>query len=367
MSAVTSSHRPATAAPEAVRHALGRTHAVWGIGPWRFRFHRRAAAISACLVVGLLSASTVGMLLGDYGIGAGQVLAAVLGRAEDPLAAYFVTGMRAPRVVGALLVGSALGLSGAIFQTVSGNPLGSPDIIGFSTGSATGALLQIVVFGGDTAAIAIGAVVGGLATATVVYALAWRGGVAGFRLVLVGIGIGAALSACNQLLVVRASLVTAQTATQWLAGSLNAVLWPRVMVLAGCLVVLYGVAVATFRPLLLAPFGDEIGTALGVRVQRARSLAVLVGVIAVAVATATTGPIAFVALAAPHLFRRLAHTPGVGLVGPALMGALIVAVSDVLAQRLFAPTQLAVGVVTGALGGTYLVVLLATEWRRSRA
>lgn len=361
----TTSPRP-VAPTDLVRRSLGRTHVVWGAGPWRFRFHRRAAVTSTVVVIGLLAASAGGLLLGDYGIPADQVLAALAGRARDPLASYFVTEIRAPRVVGALLVGSALGASGAIFQTVSGNALGSPDIIGFSTGAATGALLQIIVLGGDTRAVAVGAVAGGLATAALVYALAWRRGVAGFRLVLVGIGIGAALGALNQLLVVRASLVAAQTAAQWLAGSLNTVLWPRVTLLGSCLVVLAALGVAVFRPLLVAPLGDEISAALGVRVQQARSLAVLVGVVAIAVATATTGPIAFVALAAPHVFRRVARAPGFGLAGPALMGALMVLISDLLAQRLFAPTQLAVGVVTGALGGIYLVVLLATEWRRQR-
>lgn len=96
------------------------------------------------------------------------------------MAQYFVTELRLPRAVTALLVGAALGTSGAIFQTISGNPLGSPDIIGFTTGAATGALVTIIVLGGDSRATAFGAVVGGLLAAAVVYWLSWRGGVAGF-------------------------------------------------------------------------------------------------------------------------------------------------------------------------------------------
>lgn len=350
---------------EHVTSALATRHRVWGIGPWRFRSHRRAATTSI-LLLGLLVVVCAGALLvGEYTLAMTETFAALFGRTDDALASYFVTEVRAPRVVGAALVGSALGLSGSIFQTVSGNPLGSPDIIGFSAGAASGALVQLIVFGGGTFSTAIGAIIGGLATAAVVYALAWRNGLAGFRLVLVGIGIGAALSALNQLLVVRAPLDTAQQAAQWLAGSLNGLLWPRVLGLAVCVMMLLACAIVVFRPLAVTPLGDEVAAGLGVPVQWMRALAVLIAVIAIAVATATTGPIAFVALAAPHLARRVARTTGFGLVGPALMGALLVVVSDVLAQRLFAPTQLAVGVVTGALGGVYLVVLLVMERKRT--
>lgn len=349
-----------------VRRSLVRHHVVWSAGPVHLRFRRRSAVVAVGLVVGIVLSAAIGLTLGDYGIPPGEILATLRGRASDPLAAYFVTGVRAPRVVTAVLVGAGLGLSGAVFQILSGNPLGSPDIIGFSAGAATGALVQIIVVGGDTTAVAVGAVLGGLAAAAVVYGLAWRGGVSGYRLVLVGIGVGAALQAVNALLVVRASLVAAQTAAQWLAGSLNAALWPRATVLAVALAVLAVIAIGLARPLAVLPLGDVVTTGLGVRVQSVRLVAVAVGVLAVSVATATTGPVAFVALAAPHLTRRVARTPVVGLVGAALMGALLVLASDIVAQRVLAPTQLAVGVVTGALGGLYLVALLATEWRSRR-
>lgn len=349
------------------RSRLPQRHRVVRSAGLTVRFERRAACVNLALACGIVAVAVIGLLLGDYGISASQVLAALVGRAGDPLAEYFVTGVRAPRVVTGLLVGAALGTSGAIFQTISGNPLGSPDIIGFSTGAATGALVQIVLFGAGTAQIALAAVVGGLATAGLVYGLAWRGGVAGFRLVLVGIGVGAALAAVNSLLVVKASLVSAQTAAQWLAGSLNASLWPGVVMLGASLAVLLPLAWSQFRPLTMIPLGDAVAVGMGVRVERSRLLLVVVGVALVAVATAATGPVAFVALAAPHLVRRLAATAGTGLVGAALMGAFLVLGGDVIAQRLFAPTELAVGVVTGALGGVYLIILLASQWRRQRS
>lgn len=349
---------------EGARRSLYRRHAVVSVGPVSVRFERRAAVVYLVLVVAAIVAAAVGITLGDYPVSLGQIVEALRGTADDRLAQYFVREVRLPRAVTALLVGAALGMSGAIFQAVSGNPLGSPDVIGFTTGAATGALIQIIVLGGDTFAVAMASVLGGLVTAAVVYGLAWRGGVAGFRLVLVGIGIGAVLAAVNSLLVVKAPLEAAQTATQWLAGSLNSTLWPEARAVGVALVLLTPVAVAWSRPLAQLPLGDAAATGLGVRVERSRLVLIVVGVALMGVATASTGPIAFIALAAPHLVRKLTRTPGVALFGAALMGAVLVLVSDLIARRLFAPTELAVGVITGALGGLYLVWLLAVERKR---
>lgn len=352
--------------PPVVPRAAAASHAVLRLGPVSLRVARRPLAVATALAVVGALAALVGLMIGDYGVAPAQVFAALSGGSGDPLADYFVAEVRAPRVVVGLLVGAALGTAGAIFQTLSGNALGSPDIIGFTTDAASGALVQIIVLQGDTSATAAGAVIGGLVTAGVVYALAWRGGVTGGRLVLVGIGCSAFLSAANGLLIVKASLVAAQTAAQWLAGSLNAVLWPRALALAIVLAVLLPSAWLLQRPLALIPLGAPTASGLGVPVERVRAALVLIGVALVGVATAATGPIAFVALAAPHLVRRLGRSASPALFGSALMGAVLVVASDVVAQRVFAPTQLAVGVVTGTLGGIYLIVLLAGEWRSRR-
>ncbi|MFT4188889.1 MAG: iron chelate uptake ABC transporter family permease subunit [Aeromicrobium sp.] len=347
-----------------VRASLRRRHHIVRVGPWSARFERRGAPVYLTLFAVAVAAGIAGILIGDYPISLGQVVASFVGTATDPLAQYFVTDVRLPRAVTALLVGAALGTSGAIFQTISGNPLGSPDVIGFTTGSATGALVQIIIVGGDTQAVALGAIVGGLATAAVVYGLAWRGGVAGFRLVLVGIGVSATLAAVNSLLIVKAPLESAQEAASWLAGSLNAVLWPEALSVALALAVLLPVAWVQFRALSSFPLGDLTATSLGVRVERSRFVLIGVGVALMAVATAATGPIAFVALAAPHLVRKITGTAGVGMFGAAMMGGVLVLVSDLVGRRVFAPAELEVGVVTGTIGGLYLIFLLIVERKR---
>lgn len=323
--------------------------------------------MGAALVLVILGLGVASLLVGDYPLSPGGALRALVGVGQDPLAQFFVRDQRLPRVLATVVVGAALGVSGCIFQSLSANPLGSPDVIGFTVGSATGALVQILLLDAGPTGIALGAVLGGLGTAVVVLALSWRRGVSSQRLVLVGIGVSAVLQGVNSLLVVNASLGAAQSASQWLAGSFNAMTWSRVGAGALGAAVLIPAALVLARPLALMTSGDDLARSLGERVERRRLELVLVGVALVSLAVATAGPISFVALAAPQLSRRLTRTGGVGMGGAALLGAVLVLVSDLLAQRLLAPAQLPVGVVTGSLGGIYLIWLLARERRSFNA
>lgn len=331
---------------------------------WSLLLGRRSLAAAAGCVVVLVLLAVAALGMGDYAISPGQVIAALAGSATDPLASYFVTELRAPRAVAAIVVGVALGVAGALFQNVTRNPLGSPDIIGFTTGAATGALIQIVLLDASGPAIGVGALLGGAGTAALVRLLVGRDGLGGAQLVLVGLGVGATLAALNTLLVVRASLESAQTAAVWLAGSLNTMLWPKVLVAAVAVVVLVAVLGPFARGLSQIALGEDAARATGVDVTRVRSVAVVVGVALVSVAVALTGPIAFVALAAPQVARRLAGLSTPGLVSSALVGAVLVLGADLVAQHAFAEREYSVGVVTGALGGIYLIGLLILERRR---
>jgi iron complex transport system permease protein len=267
-------------------------------------------------------------------------------------------------VLTALLVGGAFGIAGAIFQSISRNPLGSPDIIGFTMGSVTGALIVILIIDGSTGQVALGAVLGGVVAAAVVYLLALRGGVQGYRLVLVGIGVSAMLQSVNAYLITRATRDDAFAAAHWIVGSVNGRGWEHVWPVSACLAVLVPLAFVLARPLAMLEMGDDAARSLGVDAERSRLALVFVAVLLTAVATASTGPIAFVALAAPQLARRLTRAASPGLGTAALMGALLLVASDLAAQRLFT-TDLPVGVMTGAVGGIYLCWLLSTGWRRN--
>lgn len=313
--------------------------------------------LGLALAVGLVSLAT-----GAYPIALSNVVGALLGQA-DPRIHMVVVEWRLPRAALALVLGAALGMAGAIFQSLTRNPLGSPDIIGFDAGSYTGALLVIILFGGGYYATAGGALAGGLGTALVVYLLAYRGGVQGFRLIIVGIGISAMLTAFNTWMLLQARLDVAMAASVWGAGTLNGAGLDRLVPAVLVLVVLTPLALAMARPMAQLELGDDAARALGVDAGRTRLVLVVLGVGLTATVTAITGPIGFVALAAPQLARRLTGGAGVAILPSAAMGALLLTGADLLAQRAFAPTQIPVGIVTVTLGGIYLVWLLLREGR----
>ncbi|MGQ4267205.1 FecCD family ABC transporter permease [Nocardiopsis changdeensis] len=326
----------------------------------------RTLVVALVLVAAAAAALVVSVSVGDYEIPIAAVPAAIAGVGER-LDVFFVQGVRLPRALTALGVGAALGLAGAVFQSLSRNALGSPDIIGFTSGAATGAVAVILLVGGGRIMVSAGAVAGGLLTAAVVYLLAMRNGVQGYRLVLVGIGISAMLTAVRDYLLTRAELTDAMSAQIWMIGSLNARGWSEVTAVWASLVLLGPVLVYLGGRLRFMELGDDTARALGVNTQATQMAALAAASALTGAAIAVSGPIGFVALAAPQLARRLTRTGGTTFVGAALMGAALLAVADLVALRALAPTQLPVGVVTAVIGGGYLIWLLYTEWRRGRA
>ncbi|MER7815053.1 iron chelate uptake ABC transporter family permease subunit [Streptomyces sp. NPDC096153] len=359
--------RPASPAPEAgtpriVTGTVVRTRK----GGLSLRVHGRVLAVTVVLLCTLVLVMGVVLTTGDFGLSVGEVVQALTGNGSGA-ADFIVNTLRMPRLLTALCVGAALAVSGAILQSLTGNTLGTPDIIGFTNGSATGALLVIVVWHGSMTQIALGALAGGLATAAAVSLLLLGRGLQGFRLVVVGIGVSALLLAFNSYLITRASWQEALEAQAWLVGSLGNRGWPHANAVGLAVLVLLPPAILLARRLSMVEMGDGIATALGVNVTRTRATLLVISVALAAFATAVTGPILFIALAAPQLARGLIRSPGPGLVSSALMGALLLTVSDLAVQRLFAPALLPVGTATGTIGGLYLVWLLITESRKSRA
>ncbi len=322
----------------------------------------RTRLTTTVLLVLALIAGIVTLGFGDYPLSVPQVVRALV----DPSTGFdhtVVVEWRLPRVVSALLVGACLGISGAVFQSLTANPLGSPDVIGFSTGAYTGALIAMTVLGLGLSGATAGAIVGGLGTAAVVYVLAFRQGVLGFRLVVVGVGVTAMMSALNTWLLMRAQLEVALGAAIWGAGSFSLTNTTDAWLLLGTLVL------ATIALRVLAPslrqleLGDDTSRAHGVRVEPARLALLIVGVVLVAVPTALVGPIAFIALAAPQVAARVTRSAGLPLIASAAVGALVLVLADAVAQHVL-PGGVPVGTVTVVIGGCYLVWLLAAETRR---
>lgn len=340
------------------------TGTVWRSPSGRLSVRVSRRTLVVCAVLLLLTAVTgaVAMTTGTMTLGVGDVLSALVGRSDDRTEKV-VLGMRLPRVVTGVLVGAALGISGAVFQPLSRNVLGSPDIIGFTTGAATGVVLHITVLHGPPTGIPLAALGGGLACAVLVYLLSSRRGTTGgYRLVLVGIGVGAVLAALNSLMLTRANLETAISAQIWLTGSLNARTWDHALAAAVGCAVFVPVVVVTVRRLSLMEMGDDIARQVGIPVEATRRLATMAGVGLVAVATAVAGPVSFVALAAPQLVRRLTRTPDV-LLASGVMGAALLTAADLASRELPLGMAVPVGLMTGLLGGLYLLWLLTRKAR----
>lgn len=357
--------RDDAACEDAARVDFGRRTVRWRIAGLRLRIDVRSVAVCAVLAAATIAIGLISLASGDYALSVPEVISAIV-TGDDGFARTVVVDWRMPRVLAAIVFGAALGLSGAIFQSLTRNPLASPDVIGFSTGSYTGALIVIAVVGGSSLQVAGGALLGGLGTAALVYLLAYRRGVQGFRLIVVGIAASAMLSSANTWILLTTDLQSAMTGAVWGAGSLNTTSWQQALLGAAVIGALMCALLPLARPLRQLQLGDDAARALGVRAEPTRLGLVLVGVGLIAAVTAVAGPIAFVALCAPQIGVRLARSTGIALAPAALTGALLLCAADYAAQHLL-PTPLPVGVVTVVLGGGYLIWLLVRETRRRTA
>lgn len=321
--------------------------------------------LSGLILLIMVGAANIG--LGDFPISVTDVLGVLAGGGTDT-ERFIVLEFRLPRSLTAVLVGAALGLSGAITQAVARNPLASPDILGVSAGAGV-AVVALIVLGNlgvvsalTGASLPIAALIGGFGAAALVYLLAWRRGIEGYRLVLVGVGIQAVALSMTQWLLVVAQIQDAARATVWLTGSLNGRGWDHVVPVGLALLGLIPIALVLSFGLGALQFGDDTARGLGVRVNRARSALILVAVALAAVATSSAGPILFVALVVPQITQRLVGAARPPLLASAVYGALLTVGSDLIARTVLG-SELPVGIVTAVLGAPYLLYLLA---RRNR-
>lgn len=325
-------------------------------GRGSFLLHRRSAAVALALTLVLAAACVAYLCVGEAFVAPAEVVKVVLGQ---PSADELVVGeLRLPRLVLGLLVGAAFGIGGALIQTVARNPLASPDIIGISQG-ASALTVGAMTFGVTSyTVLPYLSVAGGLAAAFLVYVFAWRGGLHATRFVLIGIGFAIALRSVTTLFMTKGDYLVAQQAQVWMTGSLNGRGWPEVSIIGWVLLASVPFVAWAARAQRTVSMDDDTATALGVRLGRVRLGLVLIGVVLASVATGAAGPVDFVALLAPQVARRLTRTAQIPLLASALTGAIVVVVADLLARRLFSPTELPVGVLTAAVGAPYLIWLI---------
>lgn len=337
---------PATASPATIALVV-RT---------RVRQARRRRLVVALLTALVLVAMAVSLMVGQRFYPPGDVLAVILGE-QVPGASFTVGRLRLPRTVLAALVGLAFGLGGVTFQTMLRNPLASPDVIGVSAGASAAAAFAIVTLSLSGPAVEVAAIVAGLGVALLIYLLSYRDGVAGTRLILIGIGIAAVLDSAINWVLSGAGQWDLQQALRWLTGSLNGVAWSDVVPVLCAVLVLGPLLLAQTRALATTRLGDDAASALGVRLGVTRVVVIVCAVGLISFATAATGPIAFVAFLSGPIAARLVGPSGSLMLPAALVGALLVLVADFTGQFLLG-ARYPVGVVTGVLGAPYLIYLI---------
>lgn len=317
---------------------------------------RRHAAVIVLLMALVVALFVLTLSLGQTFTPPGDVLRAIFS-ADGGAAAFTVGKLRLPRAVLAVLAGLSFGLGGVTFQIMLRNPLASPDIIGITSGAGAAAVFAIVVLSMSGPVVSILAVVAGLAVALAVYGLSFRHGVAGTRLILVGIGVSAMLESVIAYILSNAPAWNLQEAMRWLTGSLNGAQLGQALPLLLALAVFGGLLLSRRRDLEALRLGDDTAAALGVRVARTRMLVIVAAVGMIACATAVAGPIAFVAFLSGPIAARITGNSGSLLIPAALVGAVLVLAGDYAGQFLL-PGRYPVGVVTGALGAPYLIFLI---------
>nr|WP_233124104.1 iron chelate uptake ABC transporter family permease subunit [Agrobacterium vaccinii] len=317
---------------------------------------RKRMRVIALLVVLIVAIFSLTLVLGQSFTPPMDVIRILLGH-DVPGAGFTVGQLRLPRAALCVLAGLSFGLGGVAFQIMLRNPLASPDIIGISSGASAAAVFAIVVLSLKGPIVSVFAVAAGLGVALSVYALSSRNGVAGTRLILVGIGVSAMLESVIAYILSTAPAWSLQEAMRWLTGSVNGAQLSQVLPLLIGLVAFGSLLFSRQRDLEALRMGDDTAAALGVRVGVTRILVIIAAVGTIAIATAITGPIAFVAFLSGPIAARIVGANGSLLLPAALIGALLVLAGDYAGQFLL-PSRYPVGVITGALGAPYLIFLI---------
>ncbi|WP_090096197.1 FecCD family ABC transporter permease [Lentzea jiangxiensis] len=337
-----------------------RMHPGVRVGGWSWVWRPWVVLVTLVLAVATFLVFCVSIAVGDFTIELPAVFRTLIGQGER-VDEFVIMDLRMPRALVGLVVGLALGISGALTQSIARNALASPDVLGITFGASATAVFVVTASGGAAVSSAIGlpaaALTGGLLTALLVYFLAWRRGIDGFRLILIGVSVSAAMQAVTTWLLALADIRDVARAQAWLVGSLDSRSWNEVWTTLWVTAALVLVVVVVSFQLRPMHFGDDVAAGLGVRYGAVRAVLLLCAVLLAGVAVSAAGPVPFVALVAPQIAMRLVRSPVPPLLASGVFGALLLIGSDLIA-RVVLPNDLPVGIVTAIIGGPFLVYLL---------
>lgn len=317
----------------------------------------RAPLLAACgLLAALLMSSLASLTLGSAGLDLLDALKAIFGIGEF-MHVFVVQELRLPRLLAGMGTGAAFALAGCLMQTLAGNRLATPGIIGIDNGATAFAVASVVGLGASIAPPAM-ALSGAVVAMALAFGLSGGIGTRGYRFLVAGIGVGALFGAGTQLMLARVSIDVANNAYPWTVGSLNArdansVIWLGIAMLIGLPLALWlGRGLNTLR------FTDRVATGLGLPVARMRLMILWLSVVMTAAAVAVAGPVGMVALVGPEIARYLSRHKGVPLLASALAGALVMVLADLAGRTLLSPLEVPVGIVMAVVGSPYLLWIL---------
>ena len=322
----------------------------------------RSLAVTILLVILLFGLTLADLVLGHRAYSMNDLIGTVWGQGDEGTR-FVILQLRLPRTLIGCVAGMAFGMAGIGFQHLLRNMMASPDIIGITAGANTAAIFGIVVLGLSGMPLACLAVMGGLLTALLVMALAWRGSFDPTRLILIGIGVAAGFNALGSWLMIRSDQWDIQTATRWLTGSLADAQWTDLPILATTTLLGATLLLALDRNVSTLQLGPEMAAGLGVRVSRVQFQVIIVGVLLLSVATATTGPISFVSFLSGPIATVLVGRGASALIQSGLVGGCLVLGSDIVAQHL-PSAQVPVGIITSIVGGPVLIAIMVLMTRR---
>ena len=331
----------------------------------RAALHRRAYIVTGLLAGCAFALFVLTMMVGSFAVSAPDVIASMLHLRENPSVDFIVRELRLPTATAGLAVGVALGISGLLFQRLLGNPLASPDFVGVSSGASLFAVSAIVLFNASSTMISGSALLGALSSAFLIYVLAWRDGISGYRFILIGIGVSQLMLSLVGYIVSHASIYEAREAMTWLVGTIGQAGSGELRTLLVALAILLPLILALERPLRVLELGDDTATALGARVELNRLGLIAASIILIGCAVAVAGPIMFVALIAGPIAQRLVGRGAGGVIAAGCVGAIITLGADLVSHQLL-PADLPTGVITGLIGAPYLIWLLVTVNKEGR-
>jgi iron complex transport system permease protein len=326
----------------------------------------RTWIVAIILLIGIIGTILVNLNLGVIRIPPLEVVKTFLGHGDD-YNSMILMQFRLPRIVIAILIGAAMAISGAILQSITHNELADPGIIGINAGAGFSVVLYIYLFQNSVSELTttsifflpLTALTGSLVAAVLIYLLSWKNGISPIRLILVGIGINSAFAALIIMFQLKMDPTDFTRAQVWLSGDIAGTDWTYVLALLPWVLIFIPLALYQSNVLNALQLGDDVAKGLGSRVELNRFGLLFIAVALAGSSVAVGGGIAFVGLVTPHLAKKLVGVSHYAFLPiTALLGSLLLLVSDTIGRNILSPSEIPVGLIVSLVGGCYFVYLL---------